>query len=270
MRRILAGVCFIAFVGSVSACAGNIALTGHDDDFHQSVQAQAQALAMIQFARAGSALPVLTFDHGTELTTLLTTLGISFVNVDPDTGVPVGTLFDHSVYSAIVVASDQSCGGCDNTATSSANLAGASASIATFFNAGGGIAAFAGASNSSYYSFLPATALNPGTVTCDSCFTQTADGAAAGIMIPAVNGDFPHNFFEFPGVGGMDPLWKAAEIYSGPSSIGTLTDQPFTVFIKDATIGGGGFGGGVPEPGTYAMMLGGLGSLLLARKRLSR
>ncbi|HKN88004.1 MAG TPA: hypothetical protein VJV04_14175, partial [Nitrospiraceae bacterium] len=211
------------FIGQDAYAGGNVVLTGHDDDFHQSTAADAQALGMLNFARQGSTLPVLTFDHGTELTSLMTSLGIPFTNVDPNAGVPAASLFNNSVYSAIAVASDTSCGGCDNDATSSTNLAGASAAIATFFNNGGGIVAFAGASNTSYYNFLPASATNPGLVSCDSCFTQTAAGVAAGV--PAVNGDFPHNFFNFPGVGGMSPSWVAFETYTGDSTLGSLTNQ---------------------------------------------
>jgi hypothetical protein len=254
--------------------AGNIALTGHDDDLHQSTQATAQALAMLTFARAGAptpGLPVLTFDAGSELTGLLTSLGISFVNINPNTGVPAASNFDVTKYSAFAVASDTTCGGCDNNSTSSTNLAADSAAIASFFNAGGGIVAFAGASNSGYYNFLPASASNPGIVNCPAgnCFTQTAAGAGVGIT--AVNTDFPHNFFAFPGTSGMDPTWKVAETFTGSSSAGTLTNQPSTVFIQNATITSGGFGGGgTPEPGTYLLLLTGLAGLAVSRKRLVR
>ena len=183
---------------------------------------------------------------------MLTTLGISFVNVDPGVAIDP-TVFDATKYSAMVVASDQSCGGCDNNSTDSANLAADSAAIASFFNAGGGIVAFAGASNTSYYSFLPASASNPGIVDCCGGFSQTAAGA--GISVPADNTDFPHNFFAFPGTGGMDPNWKVAETFTGGSSVGPLVDQPFTVFIQNGTIGSTGFvGGGTPEPGSIMLL----------------
>ena len=255
--------------------AGNLVLTGHDDDYHQSTQAKAQASGMIAFARNGSSLPVLAFDHGSLLTSLLTSIGVSFTRVDPDLGVPAASLFSTSTYSAIVIASDQTCGGCDNTTTSSANLAAAASSFATFVNAGGGVVAFAGASNTSYYAFLPASATNPGIVSCFSCFTQTTAGASVGI--PAVNSDAPHNYFGFPGTGGMAPQWQVAESYTGSasSSGGTvnLTNQPFTVFISGATVSGGGFGGGgtsVPiSPAALAMIAVGLmaASMYFLRKR---
>ena len=69
-------------------------------------------------------------------------MGISFVNVDPSNAANVtAALFDHSLYSAFVVASVTSCGGCDNSPAAIANIAAQSAAIASFFNAGGGIVA---------------------------------------------------------------------------------------------------------------------------------
>jgi hypothetical protein len=271
MRRIKVVLLLPLTLASGVLFAGNIALTGHDDDFHRSSEAQAQALGMLVFARGGAPtpnLPVLTFDAGAELTSLLTTIGVSWTNINPNIGVPAASNFDVTKYSAIVIASDESCGGCDNNTTSSTNLAGASAAIASFFNAGGGIVAFAGASNTSYYSFLPASASNPGIVDCPvgNCFTQTSAGM--GVGIPAVNTDFPHNFFPFPGTGGMDANWDVAETYTGPSSVGPLTNQPFTVFIQNGTITSGGFGG-TPEPGSYTLLLAGLIGLVLGRKRLT-
>src|SRR5262249_46226980 len=122
---------------SLPAFAGRIVLTGHDDDLHATSSSSQQAttavtafLAYVRAAAPNPTLPVLSFDHGTQLTTLLTNiLGESgpstFTNIDPDAGVPAASMFDVTKYSAFIVASDASCGGCDNDTTSSANLAGA-------------------------------------------------------------------------------------------------------------------------------------------------
>lgn len=260
----------LALAGNVQA--GNIALTGHDDDLHFSAgnAAAAQLNAMVGFARSGAAdpsKPVLTFDSGTQLTNALTSLGISFTNVNPSTGV-ASSLFNPSLYSAFVVASDQSCGGCDNNSTGSANLAAQAAAIASFFNAGGGIVALAGASNLSYYSFLPASASSFGNPP-SSGYVQTAEGAALGI--PAVNGNPTHNFFVEPGTGGVSSAYLVVERL-GSATTGTAE----TIACRGCGISDGGIitpppGGGVgvvPEPETYALMAAGLALLgFQARRR---
>ena len=217
-KRLLASFVLL-LVPRLAAAQGNIVITGHDDDFHQSTNARAQTLAMMAFARGGSphpTLPVLTFDHGTELTSFLTSLGIPFTNVDPDAGVPSASLFNTSTFSAMAVASDSSCGGCDNDTTSIANLTAAATAIQAFLNAGGGIVAFAGAADAStYYGFLPSSASGGGSPPSTG-FTQTAFGATLGI--PAVNGDATHNFFNVPGTGGVSAAYGAVEILPGATN----------------------------------------------------
>src|SRR5260370_35688006 len=93
---------------TLPALAGNIVLTGHDDDFHAfstATLASMQLKAMTDFARAGSTtpgLPMLSFDRaGGELDSALTALGITHTNIDPATAAAVTDgLFDASVYSA--------------------------------------------------------------------------------------------------------------------------------------------------------------------------
>ena len=135
IRALVRGVLFVLpLVGFVAspADAGNIALTGHDDDFHCS-QAPAfnmpacnQLKAMVNFARSGSPTPtlqVLSFDSGSQLTAALTFWGIPFTNVDPNVASNVtDALFNPATYSAFVVASDESCVGCDNTPAGEANI----------------------------------------------------------------------------------------------------------------------------------------------------
>jgi hypothetical protein len=257
----------VAAFGLVSsASAGNITITGHDDDFHANARglgsdASNQLKAMAIFARNGSALPVLTFDHGTELTNSLTALGIPFTNVDPNNAAAVNAIFatgPAATFSAIAVASDFRCGGCDNDDTSTANLVAHKTDIANFVNAGRGIFAMSGASNANYYNFLPNTAAPFGSPPATG-YVQTADGLAAGI--PAANGDPTHNFFN---TALSDPAWKVFERLGDP-----VTGTPETLGITGATISVSGFGA-VPEPGTLALatvaLLGALGYRLRRRK----
>jgi hypothetical protein len=241
MRRLsgcACGLTALAFTATAFGAGGNIAITGHDDDFHGSVLAIAQINAMVTFARAGAptpSKPVLSFDHGSELTGRLTTLGIPFTNIDPDAGIPAASNFNVATYSAIVVASDLTCGGCDNTATSITNLTGASAAISAFLNAGGGIVAFAGAADAStYYGFLPASASGSGSPPSTG-FVQTPYGATVGI--PAVNGDPTHNFFATPGTAGVSAAYGVVETVTvgGVVSIETLACQACTTAALSGT-----------------------------------
>jgi hypothetical protein len=233
------------------ALAGNIVLTGHDDDYHSgqgSSAAAGQLAAMVAFARAGSPDPklrVLVFDHGTELFDALARLAIPEVRVDPDAGPPDAKLFDAAQFSAIGVASDSSCGGCDNDAAGSTNLQAVKARFARFVNAGGGIFALAGADNAAYYNFLPATVSARGHPDDTGFKLAPADGEPS---IPAVNNDATHNFFSSPGQNGESALFEVVETYSGvdQSTRLSVTDVPATLAIRNARIGATGFVG--PRP----------------------
>jgi len=256
---------------SGSAQAGNVVLTGHDDDFHQSVAANAQVSAMMTFVRNGSTLPVLTFDEGTQLTSQLTALGIPFVNISTPAAVVTASatsasahaLFNPALYSAFAVASPFSCGGCDNSAAmfNALDNANIRAAVTDFFNPsvaapanGRGIMGLAGAAQANAYAYLPNSASPSGSPPSTPYF-QTADGAAVGI--PAVNGDPTHNFFATPGTGGVDAAYKVFERLNNAT-----TGTPETIGLAGGTIGGGGFATGVPEPATMAMAATGIVSLL--------
>jgi len=229
------------------ATAGNIALTGHDDDYHDffgSAAGNAQLTALVSFVRAGSALKVLTFDEGTELTASLTAMGVAFDNVAAPGGVAAG-LFDPTVYSAMIVASAVSCGGCDNSPAMGLALAAESAAITAFLNAGGGILALSGASDATYYSFLPETASAPSGAPSTG-YAQTAAGLLYGI--PEVNGDPTHNVFDEPGTGGTSAAYLVAE------RLGTATSgDAETLLCVACTVGGGVITSGVPEPGSIML-----------------
>jgi hypothetical protein len=264
-----------AIVGltAAPATAGNIALTGHDDDFHcaaGSAAGCAQYAALLSFVRNGSALPVLTFDSGLEVTSRLTALGIPFTNVDPNNAAAVtDALFSNSLFSAFIVASDTSCGGCDNSPAGEANIASHSAAIDSFLNAGGGILGFAGAGSADYYAFVPQIAISVGGAP-SSGYSQTTVGATFGI--PAVNGDATHNLFFNPGTSGESAFFQIAEV----NAIGNGTILPpaaTTLLCNGCTVSGGvisGGGGGAPEPATYFFMTGGLACLAICKKFRTR
>ncbi len=252
---------------TLPALAGNIVLTGHDDDFHYdgfgsttvAGDPGTQLSEMLVFARAGSAnptLPVLSFDiPGGELVSSLTAiLGAGgFTNIDPSVaGNVTDALFDPTKYSAIIVASDQSCGGCDLNATDEANISAHAAAIGTFFDGGGGIVGLAGAEQAGigYYKFVPAAAGGFGSPPPTGYF-QTADGLAAGIG--AVNGDATHNFFFEPGTGGVSSAYKVFERLKDSTDLGTAE----TIGCTGCTVAI--ITGGTPEPASIVLF----GSVLL-------
>lgn len=148
---------------------GNIWLTGHDPDYHCSVEShQCNYLKVATgFVRGSSTLPVLVLDHGTQVQAALSQAfpaGLAMQVIDPRSGFAGVALVDAKgkrLYSAIIVASDITCGGCDNNdgtgiTPDSDALNARSDAIAQFFSAGGGILALAGANNTTpYYQFLP-------------------------------------------------------------------------------------------------------------------
>ncbi len=249
-------------------------LTGHDNDFHQSSNAVAAASGALSFVRNGSTLPVLVIDNGSQATSLVGGI-VGAANVVARTvGAVTAATFNPSLYSAFVVASITTCGGCDNPVGTGTTLAGFSGAIAAFFNAGRGIYGLAGATDSAAYAYVPQAATNAGGSPPSSGFVTTAAGTTLGI--PAVNGDATHNFFNEPGTGGLSALYQVTERL-GNATTGT----PETIALAGGTItcpdGTVSTGEGcvitvdpptrVPEPMSIALLGVGLAAVGVARRR---
>jgi hypothetical protein len=237
---------------AAAATGGNLLITGHDADLHCSGGAQCNYVKVaVTFVRAGSTLPVLALDHGTQVSDAITAAfaGGAIPTIekkDPRTEFAGIALLDGTGkprYSAIVIASDTTCGGCDNnvstgTTPDSDAINARSADIAAFFNAGGGILAFAGAENRAvYYRFLPIPATG---VAVSPPFTFTPEGLALGFKEGDDDNCCPtHNSFELPAAGGA---LRVAETDSA--------GKAETLFAQNAMIGDGGFTPGSPAPST--------------------
>jgi uncharacterized repeat protein (TIGR01451 family) len=167
-------------------------------------------------------------------------------------------------YSAILVASDFSCGGCDlnppnddgsdSTADSDAINA-RKADIEAFFNAGGGIYANAGADHGDgdpasgpdvFYNFVP---LPIGGVAVSPPFCLTPDGASLGFEDATgcpdeskrtgdtedINCCATHNSFTEPEAG---TAIRVAERDTGEDGVVSADDQPETLFAEGVISGG--------------------------------
>lgn len=197
--------------------AGNLWLTGHDADFHCTGGQQCNHVGVaLNFSRQSApdkTKPMLFLDSGTQLATAAASAGakakntvegagvaFNFTVVGPSTAAFVTLPLTTANYSAIVVASDSTCGGCDNSATDIAAINARTADIQAFFNAGGGLVYFAGASNrATYYNSVP---IPPGAAPVSAPFTLTAAGTAIGLISPTdTNCCATHNSFNLPPVG---------------------------------------------------------------------
>jgi hypothetical protein len=181
---------------------GNFWATGHDPDFHcsqsaPSAGAQCHYLQIaVDFVMRGSQLPLLALDHGTQVhdavsnafgsTSPITT---NLQTVDPRSQFASVKLLDSSGkprFSAIIVASDITCGGCDNNIdvgnTPDSDAINARAAAIVKFNLhGGGVLALAGAQNgATYYKFFGVTSTNvapPFTLTSTGLFLGLVEGS---------------------------------------------------------------------------------------------
>ncbi|HKV57992.1 MAG TPA: S53 family peptidase [Ktedonobacteraceae bacterium] len=195
---------------------GNIWVTGHDIDYHCSVEFNSchYLQVALTYVMNGSTLPVLALDHGTEVATAISNAFPSNTptvdTVDPRTGfasLPLIGSDGSPLYSAIVVASDTTCGGCDNNdsygATPDSDAINVrAADIAQFMDAGGGILALAGAENIGvFYNFLPVPVT---ATTVTSPFTFTSFGLSLGLVEGQDDNCCPtHNSFNLPVSGGV-------------------------------------------------------------------
>jgi hypothetical protein len=261
-HTLLGSVAALAVSGGAAMAApvgGNILLTGHDNDFHcvnGNFGNPCGALGVESaYVRNGSALPVLVIDNGTELSSSLTGLGVPIVKVS--VGSVTAGMFNNSLYSAFAVASDTDCGGCDNPFGTGTTLAAFGSSIASFYNAGGGILGLTSSDDPAGFAYVPdAAAGTP--IGHASGFVATAAGIADIPGFFAVNGDETHNIFTT-----FSSAYSVAEVDStdGNAAVTLFLSGGSIVCTTSCTVTGGP-GTGVPEPASPLMLIPGLFGLL--------
>lgn len=247
---------------AMAGTAGNMALTGHDDDFHCAggggdPNACAQLGALAHYV-SGGGTNFLVIDNGSELSSGLTHEGFTVTKVT--TGAVTGGMFNHGTYNAFAVASVTTCGGCDNPVGTGAGLAAFSTQIAAFVDAGGGVLGMTEATDPTGFAYVPQAA-GGSPIGGSSGFVATANGVADISGFAAVNGDETHNIFtSFAG-------WQVAETSTNDGG------APVTIYTKGAAItchAAGSCTISTPEPVSLSLLGVGLFGLGVVRRRWSK
>jgi hypothetical protein len=240
-----------------AASAGDIYLTGHDVDFHDNQNGYDKVI--LDYLRGSTAAA--SYRVG------IVTGSVGFGSI----GNGFGTRTERDIQSfadagafatflsgidVLIVASEESCGGCTFSTADVAKLNSFQSQVTSFFNAGGDIFGQTGGTDAAYYGFLPPSAVATGaSISGSSGFTATAAGLAIGIQSNNINGFATHNRFT-----AFDPAFTVMEVRGS---------EVISLALKDGTIGGGGVitVPSIPEPETYALMAFGLAAVGFAARR---
>ena len=244
------------------ASAGDIYLTGHDVDYHSNQNGYDHVI--LDYLRGSTAASSYRVGIVTGNTSFAPTFATGYASRDVR---DIMSFADSSAFSTylstidvLVVASEDSCGGCAFSAADVTKLNTFASTVTSFFNAGGDIFGQTGASNAAYYGFLPPSAVATGaSISGSSGFTATVAGSAIGITSSMINGFPTHNRFT-----SYDPAFTVME---------TRGTEIISLGLRGGTITGGGgiVLSPVPEPETYAMLLAGLGVMgAVARRRKAK
>jgi len=223
------------------ASAGRLLATGHDADLHcapgpatrEACTFMRAAVTYVRGAAPDVTLPVLVVDRPPgQAGAALSIVGVPYVVVTPEA---LPATIDTSIYSAVVVASDSSCTGCDINpppgAPDSALLATKAPALLRFFNDGGGLLALAGAANAgAYYDVLPLPV--GGRPAAAPPYAPAPAGVAIGLSVANTNCCIAHNSFapapsltvaETDGLGRPETLLADGEVRPDAAGAPTLT-----------------------------------------------
>ena len=287
MRLRLVFLLVFAFVLALpaQAMAGRILITGHDSDLHCSSSFGPNAANESQcgffrkatdYVRAGApdpnkpvlVLDVEDFDVVRSLDNAYGAGVVPRVVMAPQSPEFAAEPLTTDRYSAIIVASDYSCGGCDlnppdpttfapNTRDSDA-INRRSTAIRDFFNAGGGIFANAGATHGDgsdpddvFYKFIPVPI---GGLPVSPPFRLTTVGNALGLIDPC-NGDTSTCSFENQNLSDINccPTHNSFSLPDlGSYAVAELDNQGLAeTLITDGTISGRGVSAKNTIPPSY-------------------
>ena len=255
-----------ALIPASSAFAGRLLVTGHDADLHCSGNSQCHFVEVAtRYVRGGApdpSKPVLVLDRldldfVRALDNAFGAGAVPRVVMDPRSAQFASAPLRTDLYSAILIASDITCGGCDlnefNSTPDSDAINARKDDIARFFNAGGGVYANAGAqhgdgsaADDTFYRFAP---IPIGGLVVQPPFCLTPDGAALGLEDPSgcpdpskrrgtrddINCCPTHNSFTNPPAG---TALRVAERDTGADGVVSGDDQVETMFAAGIISGG--------------------------------
>jgi hypothetical protein len=267
---VLAVVLAVGLACAPTAFGGRLLVSGHDFEFHcgsaQTKQCHFVRVAL-SYVRGGApdpAKPVLVLDRGSlygpaAINKAFGVGQVSMTTVDPRGAAFATVPIDTAHWSAIFVASDINCSGCDlNSAPTGANantpdstaIFTRAAAISAFYDAGGGIVTGAGATDSyaptvfsptnvNYYAFIglqgEGQPLGPFALTPLGYrlgLTDGTNGTADDLLFTFCGGGCAHNSFGALPIGGH---LKVAEADTGTGRSLTLiedTDPPSTTILS--------------------------------------
>ena len=234
----------LAVLPTSSAFAGRLFATGHDLDLHCHFGQQCGYVdTAVSYVRGGApdpTKPVLVLerldnDFSASLTNTFGAGTVPSVSMDPRSAAFAAAPLTTTLYSAILIGSDVTCGGCDlnefGSTPDSDAINARTADIATFFNAGGGLLYGSGASHGDgsaaddvYYQSAP---LPVGGVPVAPPFTLTAEGTALGLTNGDANCCATHNSF-------VDPPAASSITVAERDSAGSAE----TLFSEGTIVGG--------------------------------
>jgi hypothetical protein len=198
------------------ASAGRLIVTGHDADRRCALLDQQcgflkAAIRYVRETAPATSKPVLVLDRGPrQLACAIRkawTSGGSYRGprvrvVDPRSRTFRRLPIDVTRFSAVAIASDASCGGCDLEWVDAAAIRNRRRDLQRFLNNSGGIYAGAGGSNSAvYYGFMPLPRAGPAS---SGPFEVTPYGRRIGFKLADLACCAVANTFETPDVGGLD------------------------------------------------------------------